>query len=171
MAPMSSAALLVALRAELRPLTSIEDAERLREFCSILATEPRYFGPGAQPITPRLTVSRLLHPAGPPCLGAVLGDTVVGIARLEPRRALGEGAELSVAVGAPWRRAGIGTRLVKTVLRDAGAAELGWASMTVPRNNRAAIALARACGMECIDVAVDRFELRAPLGSADRRCA
>lgn len=156
-------ALLAAVRADLRPLTAVGDAVSLREFCAALAD-----GRAGEELP--LDPAHLLHPAGPPCVGAMVGETLAGIAWLDarPRDA---GARLGVVVRVPWRRAGLGARLTRAVLHDRGAAELRWAAMTVARSNRAALALGRACGMDRVELDEDHVVLRAPLGRPALRCA
>jgi len=168
---MSMSSFITAMRVELRPIASFDDAAAVTEFCDAVRSEPRYFGPNAEPKAPPLTASRLLHPAGPVCVGAFLGDALVGLARLEPRRDARIGAGLTVVVRSPWRRAGVGTKLVRSVVLDPTARDLRTASMVVAKNNRAALALGRACGMDRIELAADRIELRARLGQPTLRCA
>ncbi len=167
---MSHSPFLTALRAELRTLT-VYDALAVGEFCTQLRSEPRFFGPNAEPKAPALSASRLLHPAGPPCVGAFIGDTLVGLGRLSspgPERPM---AELLVVVRSPWRRAGIGTRIVKCLVHDEGVRDLGQAAIEVARNNRAALGLGRACGMERTELAPDRVRLVVPLGRPVLRVA
>ncbi len=164
---MSSSAFLTALRVEQRPIASYDEAAALEEFCVALRAERIASGFGAADGAPRWTAAQLLHPAGPACIAAFLGDTIVGISRLEIRPTANR---LGVIVRRPWRRAGIGAKLVRTTTSDASIRELGVASMFVSRSNRAGLALGRACGMERIDHG-DRLEFRLRLGNPSLRCA
>jgi GNAT superfamily N-acetyltransferase len=98
----------------LRDLSLSDDLSLLGEFNHALRTEPRYFGPGSHPKLTSRRLGQLLHPAGEPPVAALCDRRIVGVARVVPKRS--GGGDLLVAVLPEWRRAGIGSRLVRTVI-------------------------------------------------------
>jgi GNAT superfamily N-acetyltransferase len=169
---MSTATLVTALRAHLRPLGTHADAPALEEFVAAVRAEPRRFG--ARRTTPRrdLDVSRLLHPSTLACTGAFVGDHLAGVAHLSLGGAGGGAdpgpARFDVIVRPPWRRSGLGAKLLRTLTLDRGLGELERAVAHVTRDNRAALALARTCGLDRQDLDEQRVELAIRFGGRGR---
>jgi GNAT superfamily N-acetyltransferase len=168
---MSSTALLTALRAEVRHVTRWDDAAALETFVDAVNLESRYFGATAAPSARILSAARLLHPASGPCLAAFIGDTIVGIGALQLPGASGGLPSIVIAVRSPWRRSGVATKLMRSLAHDDTLAGFAGATLNVGRNNRAALALGRACGMVRVDLDTERIELRLEYGRSFRRCA
>lgn len=87
------------------------------------------------------------------------------------RRALDEAEILTLAVLPPWRRAGLGGRLLSRALADAQAAGAAWMFLEVAADNQAALALYRARGFETVGLrkgyygATDGVTMRRQLSS------
>ena len=89
---------------EVRPLAAVgEDA--VERFAADLRNERRFAG---RP--PARGLALLTHPSQPTGAAAFVDDELVGLARLT--RLTAAGRDFYVAVAAPWRRLGVGARLV-----------------------------------------------------------
>jgi L-amino acid N-acyltransferase len=102
----------------LRPAL-VADAERMREIYNDAVRETT----ATFDTEPRSLSDQVAwfeqHDVRHPVIVALLGDTVVGWASLSPwseRRAYDGTAEISVYVGAEWRRRGVGRALVAEIL-------------------------------------------------------
>ena len=119
-------------------------ADALYRFAGDLATEPRVFGSEAVGRSSIRWCSMVTDPS-PLCgVANVVDDELVGIGRLMRRTTAGR--ELYVAVAAPWRRLGLGTRLVRDARQMA--AERGEEVVLVAERPKAPVlALAQRFGL------------------------
>lgn len=146
------------------------DAAAVADFVESIASEPRFFGQRTNVPMRSMSTSRLLHPIAGPSFVAIVDSTIVGLAHVElPRR--DRGAEFSIQVRSPWRRAGLGAKLLRSLTFSEDLVDLGSASCLVARNNRAALALAASVGLERHELEVSLIELRLVFGQSARRCA
>jgi len=127
------------------PLADV-DTKLLLDFADRLAVEPRYFGTGAVPRPSNRWRARLCHPAKVRGVAALVDDELVGVARLwsGPTGRV----DMYLAVDAPWRQLGIGSRLAAVALTIAeGEGELS--VVAIAEHRRAPVrALARRFSME-----------------------
>ena len=89
------------------------DSPQLFAFADGLVDEHQFLGAGAGWASAVRWRSVLCHPAGVRGVAAVIGDELVGVARVSPRPA--HGVEVDIVVAAPWRRRGVGTALADAV--------------------------------------------------------
>jgi ribosomal-protein-alanine N-acetyltransferase len=101
-----------------------------------------------RPYTPTLLFS-LLHLHGDMFYVALVGEEIVGYA-VGAKRREGNGHVISIAVRPEWRRKGIGTKLMETLLNAFKKRGLKRAVLEVAVSNREAIAFYERLGFKTI---------------------
>ncbi|GAA0404718.1 hypothetical protein GCM10009530_66050 [Microbispora corallina] len=126
---------------EVRP-ARLDDGERLRAFLAglSLASQTRRFFTGLANPGGSLVRTMITRDGRRDALLAVHGDTVVGHAM--SHLADGE-VEIAVVVGDDWQDLGVGSRLVRTLLRRAAARGATSLGMDVMAENRKVLSMVR----------------------------
>ncbi|MER5620770.1 GNAT family N-acetyltransferase [Streptosporangium sp. NPDC002544] len=136
---------------EIRPARP-DDEERVRRFLGGLSprTQARRFFTGVS--RPGAGFVRALLAVDERCdaLLAVHGDLVVGHAMSYRREGEVTDVEIAVVVGDEWQGVGLGSRLVRTLMRRAAARGAGTVGMDVLGDNRTVLAMIRKMWPEAI---------------------
>jgi GNAT superfamily N-acetyltransferase len=140
------------------------DREALVEM--YLAFDPADRAQGIPPSEERRIEEWLDHILADDCLNVVAwnGDEAAGHATLVPD---GESYELAIFVLQDYQRAGIGTRLLKTLLGLGGREGVEKVWLTVERWNRAAVALYKKVGFETCETESFELEMAIRIGGAE----
>jgi GNAT superfamily N-acetyltransferase len=131
----------------------------LARFCDELQAEPRWFGRKAdRAARPSTALVRRLAADGPGiCLAAVRDGELIGLARVDLAGPCG--AELLVAVAAPWRRMGVALALGREVVGRAHASGIQRIVMRTGYRGAELRELGASLGFHVVDLGEGRVDL------------
>ncbi len=128
----------------------------IHQFCDDLRSEPRWFGRRAAKPSTRL-VDRLEATTPGICLAAVRDGQLIGLARIDATAP--GGAELLVAVAAPWRGRGVALALGREVVGRAHGAGIPRIVMRTSYRSDELREIGASLGFQVVDLGQGRLDL------------